>query len=378
MSKSWLVIYPRKLEQCSFGDEHPLQVGLFADVLHRLQDLEHKGSEKGNGGASGKNARPSLGVKLQLRQPRNLTMSDLDLVHHTTYVAFLEELDVFGGHLSGDTPVYKGYLKDVLAISGGALDALSILDPASTDTHHQGAVVIGGGQHHAARHRGGGFCFVNDMAIAAQHALNDGLARRVMIVDTDAHAGEGTMDIFYRSDEVLFVSIHQDPRMLYPNTGFMRQVGQGAGEGFTVNIPVPPMTGDEQWLRAMNTFLDPLMAEFKPDLVIRNGGSDPHWADKLTDMAVTSEGLYKMGRHVSELASKHGAAYMDLIASGYEPLLTPFLWLSQIVGAVSGPFELVPSKFDHMAPDPEVTEEEMDNEVIEPLKKILSDYWSMF
>src|SRR5205085_1529038 len=133
--------------------------------------------------------------------------------------------------------------------------------------------------HHATRDRAMGFCLFNNVAVATQHALDRRGLERVLVFDWDVHHGNGTNDIFHASDQVLFISIHQSP--LYPGTGPARDAGSGAGEGFTVNLPVPPGSGDALYQSLVEHVVRPLAAAFEPQLILISAGYDAHREDPL-------------------------------------------------------------------------------------------------
>ena len=138
--------------------------------------------------------------------------------------------------------------------------------------------------HHAMPDRSMGFCLLNNVAVAAAALANAG--QKVVIVDLDAHHGNGTQDAFYGDDRVLFVSCHQWP--LYPGTGAADEVGTGAGSGTTVNLPVPPGTAGDDYRYAMDSLVVPVVENFKPDWLLISAGFDAHRADPLTDLGLTS------------------------------------------------------------------------------------------
>jgi acetoin utilization protein AcuC len=195
------------------------------------------------------------------------------------------------------------------------------------------AVSIGGGLHHAKSLFGEGFCLYNDVAFAARYLINHHQLERVLILDTDAHAGNGTCDYFYEDPRVLFIDLHQDPRTLYPGTGFAGDIGAGKGRGFTVNVPLPPNAGYDSYRRIFGKIVEPLIREFQPQFIIRNGGSDPHPDDGLTDLGLPVSGFRMIGATVRRLADEVcRGRVLDLIASGYNKRVLPYCWLALISG----------------------------------------------
>ncbi len=143
--------------------------------------------------------------------------------------------------------------------------------------------------HHAERSRAMGFCLFNNVAVAAQWARDSGMAERVAIVDFDVHHGNGTQDIFWRSGDVLYISSHQHP--LFPGTGRMEEVGAGPGEGYTVNLPLPPGRDDSFMVALYQELVIPILEEYEPHLVIVSAGYDAHARDPLAGMKMTESGF---------------------------------------------------------------------------------------
>lgn len=235
-------------------------------------------------------------------------------------------------------------------------------------------VSIGGGLHHAKPDYGEGFCLYNDVAFSALYLMKKYGLERILVLDTDAHAGNGTSEYFYEEPRVLFIDIHQDPRSLYPGTGFAHQIGSGSGKGFTINIPLPPYAGDDSYRLAFESIVEPVTREFKPQIIIRNGGSDPHFADRLTNLGLTLKGFRMIGAKVRQMAEICDGRVIDLIASGYNETVLPYAWLSLISGLAGIELGLeepepIPQKF---MTDPAFAETQY---VIEEVKRQLKGYW---
>jgi acetoin utilization deacetylase AcuC-like enzyme len=160
-----------------------------------------------------------------------------------------------------------------------------------------------------------GFCLFNSIAVAARHAIEARGLQRVLIVDWDVHHGNGTSDIFYAEDGVLFVSIHQSP--LYPGTGAPREVGSGPGRGFTVNLPVPPGSGDDVFRSLVDHLAVPLARAFEPELVLISAGYDAHREDPLADCQVTEAGFAAMTHALREAAETLGVPLGAVLEGGY-------------------------------------------------------------
>lgn len=150
--------------------------------------------------------------------------------------------------------------------------------------------------HHAMKtvHGVRGFCAINVEAVMIERLREERGPMRVAIVDTDCHHGDGTQDIYWHDPNTLFISLHQDGRTLYPGTGFPAELGGPNARGRTINIPLPPGTGDEGYLYVIENAVLPILEDFKPDLIVNSAGQDNHYSDPLTDMNVTARGYAKL------------------------------------------------------------------------------------
>ena len=218
----------------------------------------------------------------------------LAAVHPEAYIASIEQACADGGgYLDADTVVSPHSFEAALHAAGGAVRMVDLLldgaAPSGFSAHRPPG-------HHALPSRAMGFCLFNNIAVAAQYALDARGLERVMIVDWDVHHGNGTNDIFHASDRVLFVSIHQSP--LYPGTGPASDVGSGDGRGFTVNLPVPPGADDAMFCSLVDHVVVPLAEAFRPQLVLVSAGYDAHRDDPLAACEVTEDGFAAMTRSI--------------------------------------------------------------------------------
>ena len=150
--------------------------------------------------------------------------------------------------------------------------------------------------HHAMRivHGTRGFCTVNIEAIMIEHLRQNYGIKRVAVVDTDVHHGDGTQDIFYHDPDTLFISLHQDGRTLYPGSGFVGEIGGPQAWGTTVNLPLPPGTTDEGLHQVLDDIILPIIDDFQPDMIINSAGQDNHYSDPLANMAITAQGYARL------------------------------------------------------------------------------------
>lgn len=150
--------------------------------------------------------------------------------------------------------------------------------------------------HHAMRvvHGARGFCNINIEAIMIEFLRASYRIKKVAIVDTDCHHGDGTQDIYWHDPNTLFISIHQDGRTLYPGSGFINEFGGPTAAGTTINIPLPPHTSEEGFLYAMNHVVMPILEEFKPEIIVNSAGQDNHYTDPITNMNFSAQGYAQL------------------------------------------------------------------------------------
>jgi acetoin utilization protein AcuC len=182
------------------------------------------------------------------------------------------------------------------------------------------------------------------------------------------------MDIFYEEPRVLYLSVHQDPHTMFPNTGFIDQIGRGEGEGYTVNVPLPPEAYDSCMDLVLDRVFKPLVREFRPQVVIRCGGADPHFQDELADLALTFRGLWSVGRAVVEEVERAGCPLVDLLCSGYNPGTEVQGLYALFSGELGAELDVKESQAPEPE-DPKLLEKTAD--VIDELAKILKPYWTL-
>jgi acetoin utilization deacetylase AcuC-like enzyme len=219
-----------------------------------------------------------------------------------------------GGWVDADTMVASDSLDAARRAAGAAIAAVD----AVLDGRRRHAFALGRPPgHHATPNQAMGFCLLNSIAIAAAHARHRGVAR-VAIVDWDVHHGNGTQDIFYKDGDVRYASIHQSP--LYPGTGFPNETGSGAGAGATRNCPLPPGTGDAEWLEAFDSRIAPFIEEGRPDLILLSAGYDAHRDDPIGGCHVTDDGFAALVARTRDLAGRLCDGRLAIVLEGgYDP-----------------------------------------------------------
>ncbi len=233
-------------------------------------------------------------------EPRFATRQELEAVHTPTLLDTLALLATQNkaGMLTPDTYAMPTSFEIARLSAGGALRAVEAVVRGEADN---ALAVVRPPGHHATADRVMGFCLLSNVAIAAQYALDVLGLQRVLVVDYDVHHGNGTQEIFYSDDRVLFVSTHQYP-FYPPNSGALEEIGEGKGEGYNVNIPLVAGHGDASYKAVFEEIIAKVAHRYQPQLVVVSAGFDAHWGDPLAMMRLTLTGYAWMTRRLVELA----------------------------------------------------------------------------
>lgn len=239
-------------------------------------------------------------------EPRPASDEELELVHSRDYIRRVKELgaqgaaawpDVAHGLGIPDNPIFPGMHEATALVVGGSLVAAEEVMAGRRDH----AFNFAGGLHHAMPSRASGFCIYNDPAIVIASLLRRGV-RRVMYVDTDAHHGDGVQEVFYRTDRVLTISFHETGEYLFPGTGSTDEIGEGEGQGYSVNVPLRPYTGDESYLECFHSLVPELARIYRPEVIVAQNGCDGHVLDPLTHLRLTTRTFEEVAATVHRLA----------------------------------------------------------------------------
>ena len=248
------------------------------------------------------------------------TREQLERVHSARYLDNVERIVAAGGGYldAGDTVASPGSWAAATAAAGASVGAVDAVMTGEVDAAF--ALVRPPG-HHAPPDRAMGFCILNNAAVAAAHAVAAHGLSRVLLMDFDVHHGNGTQDAFYESPNVLYFSTHQFPA--YPFTGAIDETGEGPGEGFTVNVPLPADVGDAGFLQAFDAVLRPIAHRFRPELVIVSAGYDAHWRNSAYVAGIrerlTLRGLSALSQHLQEIADAYcPGKLVGILEGGYD------------------------------------------------------------
>jgi acetoin utilization deacetylase AcuC-like enzyme len=267
--------------------------------------------------------------EIKLLEPFEASLDDIFVVHIPEYVEFLEKESKRGGIIDWDTNIPIGLFEIALLAAGGAIRAAKAV--ADREVNNAFALVRPPG-HHAKPHMGAGFCYLNNMAIAVKWLQRNGF-HRVLILDWDAHHGDGTQEVFYEDSSTLFISLHQMP--LYPGTGHPYEVGSGEGEGYTINVPLPLGSGDECYMLVFDEIIEPVAREFKPEFIAISAGQDNHFTDPLTGLALTARGYAELMKKAVKLAELCDGRLFAVLEGGYSIEALPYTNLG-IIAAMAG------------------------------------------
>jgi acetoin utilization deacetylase AcuC-like enzyme len=242
--------------------------------------------------------------------PREATREELARVHDGALIDQIEKLRGQQAQLDADTLMSAGSHEAALLAAGAAVDAVKEVMAGRADNAF--ALVRPPG-HHATPEKAMGFCLFNNVAVAAESALAAG-AKKVAILDWDVHHGNGTQDAFWSRRDVLYLSSHQYP--FYPGTGAPGEIGEGEGEGFTVNVALPGGQGDADYGALFESVFLPVLEQYQPELLLVSAGFDPHEADPLGGMGVTERGFAAMCCALNDFAARACQGRIVLLLEG--------------------------------------------------------------
>lgn len=345
MSDAVAVIWDERVKAYDFGPGHPLtplRVQLAMRLVQEfgLLDLPHV---------------------TVVSEVEPATQADLLRVHDEEFIAAVEEASgsaVRSGSLSdagvsglgtADVPVFSGMHDAAALVCGATLAAAQAVHSGRA----QHAVNLGGGLHHAMRGRASGFCVYNDLAVAIGWLLDQGV-ERIAYIDIDVHHGDGVQAIFYDDPRVLTISLHEDPKILFPGTGFPSETGGPHAPGSSVNVALPRGTNDQGWLRAFHAIVPELLEDFRPQVIVSQQGCDSHAADPLATMRLTIDGQRMAYQAIHRWAHRYAEGrWVATGGGGYAQVeVVPRTWTHLVAEVVGHPIdpeaELPAAYLDHV------------------------------
>ena len=353
------IVYTSRYLDHDTGPFHPESPARLLGIAERLERNEIMGKPFG----------ATIG-------PRIASREEIELVHSPRYIGFVKECCEKGvQRLDSDTPICPESYDVALLAAGGVLLACERVNSREFDNAI--ALVRPPGHHAGANGRAltassAGFCIFNNIAVAAMKLIKTLGFQRVLILDFDCHHGNGTQEIFYNSAEVMYVSLHQDGRTLYPGTGSVEEIGEGGGVGYTINIPYPPAAADDAFIKAMDYVVEPVVKQFDPEWVLVSVGFDSLHDDPISSLQMSSQGYKELFQRTKDLARTHSSGkWVAALEGGYGKTV-PDAALSAISAMSDVHYDPIDTSRKTM---PNVmTKAEA---VIKTARKSLSSHWSL-
>ena len=303
---------------------------------------------------------PEVISQSDMIMPLPASEDQLALAHGLDYVKFIRD---FGkGYMDADSFIHPHTYDMASLAAGGAIQAAEFSFENKAPTY---ALTRPPG-HHSGRDYGGGFCYFNNIAIAAQYLL--GKTSRIAIVDIDVHHGNGTNDIFASSPDILYISTHQYG--IFPGTGHFKDVGHDDGEGFNVNVPLPARSGDATFDHAFDRLIIPILRQFKPEALLISFGGDAHYKDMLASLTLSSQGYLDILGRLKEL----GAELCDnrtsiMLEGGYHT--------EALAEVVCGTIALFDDKEFDLRYDEVMDTSGIGTEYVDKATEVQSKYWDL-
>ncbi len=311
------LIYSEDFLKYDFGGDHPfrpLRLKLTYSLMEKLKLLENE--------------------RLELFKPRLATREELERAHSPKYVDIIKKLSIdpsdrtippyIYGLGPGDNPIFKGMYEAAALVSGGSIIAA---DKVWNDEEFKVVFNIAGGLHHAGKEKASGFCIFNDIAVAIHHLKTLKENIRIAYVDIDCHHGDGVQWLFYEDPNVLTISYHQDGRFLFPGTGFINEIGEGEGKGYSINFPLVPGTNSKTFIKLFRRTTPKLLEAYKPDILITQLGVDTYFDDPLTQMGFSLSGYRDIAQTLKTCAREYcHNKWLAVGGGGYLMTVVPRAW----------------------------------------------------
>jgi len=311
------------------------------------------------------------GESCSLVDPEPASDEELELVHEADYIQLVKRVCGSGGGILdlGDTVVSSQSYEVAKLAAGGVLKGVSLV--MRKRCKNAFAVVRPPG-HHSGPYYAMGFCIFNNVAISAAHLLRSFHLDRVLILDIDAHHGNGTQEIFYETDKVLYISLHQDPTG-FPGTGFIDETGRESGLGYTVNIPLPFRTSDSAYWKAFKEVVIPIVNQYKPQFILISAGFDGYYGDIVADLSLSACIYPKLFGCILEFAHKFCEDRIAVVLEGGYKLSFLKKIVTAIIARMSGlDYEISdrrPASYPHV--------QRLAEKMIEDVKRTQASYWAL-
>jgi len=307
----------------------------------------------------------------RLFEPEPARVEDVELVHDPDYIRLVDRVCSSGGGLLdlGDTEVSPESFEVALYAVGGGLKAVDLV--LAKRVKNAFAFVRPPG-HHAGPYAASGFCIFNNIAITAMYLLREIKLDRILILDVDAHHGNGTQEVFYDTDQVLFISLHQDPTG-FPGTGFADEIGEKDGLGYKVNFPFPLRTCDQIYEKAFELIITPIVEQYRPQFILVSAGFDGHFSDTVAELSLTVGGYIRTFLTIINCASALCDGRLAALLEGGYNLDVIGRMASGVVAGMAG----ITPTFPVESPKIDRGAAKQAEKVIEEVKRVHSAYWKL-
>jgi acetoin utilization deacetylase AcuC-like enzyme len=309
---------------------------------------------------------------IKLVNPKSATFEEISQIHKEEYIHYIRKICRSGGGVldaETETKVSRQSFKVALLAAGGALEAS---DRIMSKEFRNAFVLSRPPGHHAGSNYALGFCIFNNAALAAARLLKRHRLGRILILDIDSHHGNGTQEIFYDKNQVLYISIHEDPSE-FPKEGFKEETGREEGLGYNINIPLPFRAGDPSYWKSFNSIVIPIIKQYNPQFFIVSAGFDGYYRDRVGELSLSSTLYLKVFQAILELSNKYcDDRTMSILEGGYQ-----LTYLKHVVPVAIGKMAGVNMKIKNKRPQISLPSEKKAYKIIEKVKNIQSRYWSL-
>jgi len=310
--------------------------------------------------------------RIALIEPRAASLHDLRMAHSVQYIKMIRDICKCGGGLLDEetgTAISQGSFLAASFAAGGAIRAVEFVMKGRLKNAF---VLCRPPGHHAGYAYADGFCIFNNVALAAKYLINEFSLDGILIFDIDAHHGNGTQEIFYDTDEVLYISLHEDPSE-FPGTGFVNEIGDGRGTGYTVNIPFPYGTSDHAYWRAIKSIVTPIIEQYEPRFILISAGFDGYFRDFIGELSLSAYIYPSIFQIMLDLAHKFsGDRLVAILEGGYR-----LGFLKKIIPAVISRMAGLEFNLRDDRPKIDLTAQRSAEKIVEEAREIQSRFWNL-
>lgn len=307
-----------------------------------------------------------------LIEPRAASLDELQTTHSLRYINRMKEFCRKGGGIideETETVVSLESFNVARLAAGGAIQSVHLVMKGKL----RNAFVVSRPPGHHARHaQSSGFCIFNNIALAAKHLLSEFSLKRVLILDLDAHHGDGTQEIFYDTDQVLYISLHEDPSE-FPRTGFAYEIGEGEGVGYTVNVPLPFGTSDSAYWKAIKNIAIPIIQQYRPEFILVSAGFDGYFRDTVGELSLSAYLYLRVFQAAMDLAHIFSKdRLVAILEGGYRSQ-----FLKKMIPVIISRMAGIEAKIRDARPLFDVRTQRMAEKIIEEVREMHSRFWSL-